>query len=250
MAQQRLTGFFGPAGPKRKREEAEEEEEEDDGVLPARRRPRPQLAQRRRPLTEVSSNVARSATLAGPARPVFPSGPYQDRPWAAKGDTGAAVNAILDIQAEARARGAPKKSGLQRLTDKSRVVKGAATVKSNPVAVSFGLGDCLIAAPPRQDRGTRGRPYEKVAGSNILTYHLTWAAANGRIPVVSDSVPTEYSHRCHNFMCIEERHGVWETGSQNKARAVCARDGSHRQDGEGRWVGSCPHDPPCLTTGE
>ena len=234
MAQSRLS--FGPAGQKREREE------EDDEL----RNQRPRLhAQPRQPLQELAPNAAGGA-LAGPGRPLINSGPYLGYPVAKKGS---AVNDLLGVGGERRPRGPPKKSGLQRLKDKSLVVKGTATVKSNPIARHLGLGDCKLAAPPSQDRGTNGRPYEKVGGKNFLTYHLTWAASNGKIPAVTESGATEYSHRCHRKMCIEEKHGVWETGTQNKARAVCDGGRSH-QKVDGEWVTKCPHDPSCLSGAE
>lgn len=136
------------------------------------------------------------------------------------------------------------------------MILSKATPQPNPIAVALGLGDCMIAEPTDKYR-TNNRPFERISaaignrkhtGHNVPSYHITWVAANGP-PLVGSGL--EYSHRCHQKWCVAPAHGLWETGTVNKRRNVCASGHSHFLLDNGldnrHLVKICPHDPECLS---
>ncbi|KAK9427106.1 hypothetical protein V1505DRAFT_318132 [Lipomyces doorenjongii] len=106
---------------------------------------------------------------------------------------------------------------------------------------------CLLSS---QSLDSRGRPQRSmrviVDGTprkiNFRAYHITWMAANG--PILPDN-PPQYSHRCHQPLCVEPTHGVWESDVGNKDRNRCSAH-SHIFFQEHMLV-LCPHTPCCLT---
>jgi len=179
--------------------------------------------------------------------------------------TGGFINRMLDAPSTRPngKKGRPKTSGRDKLRDKSGHIKGKSTTASNPAAEALDLGPCLLA--PVDNSGNRinqGRPEEKLTqefaegrkSSYAKSYHITWAAKNGHIPTLPGGVQTEYSHRCHQKTCVNEDHGIWELGKDNKARERCkaSNGGSHQvrlgAGGNFEVVSvRCPHDPPCLS---
>lgn len=249
MAQRRLDDFFAPPGANlKKMAKAPDGQSQGEGGASLQSQIAPQIHGPQPGGSAVGGGIA----AAGPAssvREVLRSGPYAGFRVAKSGGVGDQLNVMIGAPAGPKTpgtRGAPPKSGVQCIRDIAYNAKRGAKAKSNPVARSLGLGDCLLAPMPTQDRGTKVRPYVKIRKQNRLTYHVTWAATFGKIPAVSESVSTEYSHRCHRPNCIEERHGCWETGEQNKARARCAGGSSHSLV-NGVWQQYCQHDPPCLS---
>jgi hypothetical protein len=114
---------------------------------------------------------------------------------------------------------------------------------ANPRAVAAGLGDCLrgkgLAAA---EQG--GRPYHHMTGYlddagrrrqfRALAYHVVWCDENDSPPPAAAGL--FYSHLCHNSRCVEARHGVWETMTENRERARCVEDGG----------ALCTHTPACV----
>jgi len=106
---------------------------------------------------------------------------------------------------------------------------------------------CLIT---QASVDTRGRPQVSLRLTidgvtrryHFRPWHLTWFYKYGPIP----DTTLQYSHRCHNEMCINPEHGVWETDQQNKDRNSC-RTGSHLILPDRTVVTLCPHNPCCLT---
>ncbi|KAL9044374.1 MAG: hypothetical protein Q9214_002483 [Letrouitia sp. 1 TL-2023] len=156
--------------------------------------------------------------------------------------------------AEKRPRGAPIKAGEAQIKDKAAVIMNKAELQFNPVAATLGLGDCMIVKTSDTSR-TTNRPFEKLTaaigqeqrtGHNMLSYHITWVAANG--PTAGGR---EYSHRCHQKCCVATKHGVWESGLKNTRRKICADGKSHFLLDNGPddkyLVRICPHEPECLS---
>lgn len=97
---------------------------------------------------------------------------------------------------------------------------------------------------------TRGRPQVSTRLDidgvtrryHFRPWHLTWFYTYGPIP----NTQLQYSHRCHNELCINPAHGIWEFDQQNKDRNGC-KHGSHIILPDHTIIRVCPHDPPCLT---
>ena len=122
------------------------------------------------------------------------------------------------------------------------------TPAPNTIASRFGLGPCLECTVSLNGLG---RPVKSIkwqlpngdfAKRDFMAYHITWVAANGPIP----DPQLSYSHLCHNGLCVEPKHGLWETLADNSARNVC-RANSHATLPNGAVLTICPHNPACCS---
>jgi|SRR5271170_467162 len=144
--------------------------------------------------------------------------------------------------------GKPGKSGRNQIKDNARDLLNKATRVPNVAAMLMDFGDCLES---RASVDGRGRPVKsmRVRVTNSSTelkrdfkaYHVTWVAANSPI----QDTTLQYSHRCHNCLCINDAHGTWESDKENKARNVC-RGRSHLQLPNGALINLCKHNHPTF----
>lgn len=138
--------------------------------------------------------------------------------------------------------GRKAKSGRQMIEDAAAAILHQATPAANPAAEALGLGPCLIGKGVGKD-GEGGRPrhhFTSFVGKDdrrvkfgAMAYHVTWCAAAKQPP---PGIPGHgWSHRCHNPRCVEPRHGLWQSWTDNVQRDGCADDAEN-----------CPHDPVCI----
>lgn len=156
------------------------------------------------------------------------------------------LNDLHDQLGQPAARGRSKggrsrKSGADKIRDAAARELSRSTVKVNAAATALGLGDCRIARVIIGRRptlnslelyaadGTKRKP-------RLMTYHITWVAANGKVPAGPRGVRLEYSHRCGQGACIEPRHGLFQSHDENIARCRTAAQAAS----------SCQCTPPCI----
>jgi Zinc-binding loop region of homing endonuclease len=160
------------------------------------------------------------------------------------------LNELLDKPAPTHTGkvGRKGKSGRQQVNDNGAQIKDNATAKPNAIAELLGMGPCLesTASLNHQGRPLKSIKWQLPNGEyqkrDFFAYHVTWVAEYGRIPDPRFS----YSHRCHNALCVEPRHGLWERLVDNSARNICVNN-SHLMlpnDAIVRW---CPHSPECCS---
>ncbi len=140
------------------------------------------------------------------------------------------------------------KSGIMQISDNAQAILSTAVKTSNVAAETLGLGPCLLSQNDVMlNRPRRQIKFQLADGSfkkiSFMAYHVTWSAAFGDIP---DRRDREYSHRCHQSLCVEPRHGIWEQHHSNIARNECKERGSHWRLPNGVIIKVCRHQACCL----
>ena len=149
-------------------------------------------------------------------------------------------------------RGRPPPSGADKIRRAAADVRRRATKRPNPTAEAAGLGPCELApADPSyatkrpRHRGIYATINGKTRRPAVMSYHLTWVAVNGLIPLGDHGARYEFSHYCHQPCCVNPQHGGFETPAVNKKRERCRINGSHSADAHGKLVLKCTDNPPC-----
>ena len=147
-----------------------------------------------------------------------------------------------------RQSGTKGKSGLAQIRDNANQIRREADPAPNPVAVALGFGGCLRSTNSLNgnNRPLKSIKWQLPDGSykkrDFMAYHVTWVAENGRIP----NPTLNFSHRCHDGLCVAPMHGLWEDLPTNSARNACMGN-SHLVLPNGAIVRLCPHEPSCLS---
>lgn len=161
------------------------------------------------------------------------------------------LNELLDKPAPTHTGkpGRKGKAGRVQISDNANAILADTTVKENMVAQLLNLGPCLEYSNSvnHQGRPVRSIKWQLPSGDfakrDFFAYHVTWVAANGRIPDCNLS----YSHRCHNALCVAPLHGLWERLPVNSARNACEGN-SHLVLPNGAIITVCKHTSCCCST--
>ena len=144
--------------------------------------------------------------------------------------------------------GRPGKSGEDQIKDNARDILGKSIIQTNQPAEVLGLGPCMISTASLDGRGRPVRSMRVTANEQAAikrefrAYHVTWVAEFGVIP----DITLQYSHRCHNELCVNPKHAVWESDLENKSRNMC-RQHSHLRLPNAATIRLCPHLLPCIS---
>jgi hypothetical protein len=150
---------------------------------------------------------------------------------------------LLNLLLQKDSKNQPGKSGKQQILDNAESILTNAKIRDlegrfqefNELPCL--LSTCSLDGRRRPQRAMRIKLHEKNSKINFRSYHITWIAKYGPIPLDLD-----YSHRCHQPTCVEPSHGIWENNQDNHSRNACKRC-SHLFLPDRKCVLLCTHNP-------
>jgi hypothetical protein len=138
-----------------------------------------------------------------------------------------------------------KKSGRRQLFDNAmQIIDTSVLFGDIDAFIILGSSCCMNST---QSLDGRGRPQKDIRVGDqklrVRPWHLTYLLYNGSLPLAPG---LQYSHRCHNELCVNDSHGVWETDIQNKNRNMCQSASHVIIKPLKMLITLCKHEPCCL----